>query len=63
MLNTGLILLAIVVFVTFGVAATIGPDPMTFPTAAQNMTGDNATMIGGGDNITAGKTTGGNWTK
>ena len=62
-MNIGLILLAIVVFVTFGVAATIGPDPMTFPTAAQNMTGDNATMIGGGNNITTSKTTGSNWTK
>jgi hypothetical protein len=59
-LNTGLILLAIVVFVTFGVAATVGPDPMTFPTAAQNMTGDNATMMGGG-NMTAGNMTGGDW--
>ena len=52
--------MAIVVFVTFGVAATIGPDPMTFPTAAQNMTGDNATMMGGG-NMTAGNMSGGNW--
>ena len=50
--------MAIVVFVTFGVAATIGPDPMTFPTAAQNMTGENAAMMGGG-NMTAGNTTGG----
>jgi hypothetical protein len=36
---------------------------MTFPTAAQNMTWDNTTMTGGGNNITAGKTTGGSWTK
>ena len=53
-------MLTITVFVTFGVAATIGPDPMTFPTAAQNMTGDNATMIDG-SNMTAGNMTGANW--
>jgi hypothetical protein len=62
-MNTGLILLAIAVFVTFGVAATIGPDPMTFPTAAQNMTGDNATMMGGGNMTVGSNMTGGNWTK
>jgi hypothetical protein len=63
-LNTGLILLAIVMFITFGIAATVGPDPMTFPTAAQNMTGDNATVMGGGvDNVTAGNITVSNWTK
>jgi hypothetical protein len=54
----------IVVFVTFGIAATVGPDPMTFPTAAQNMTGDNAMVVDGGmDNVTAGNMTVGNWTK
>lgn len=51
-------MLAIAVFVTFGVAATIGPDPMTFPTVAQNMTGDNATMIGGGNMATGNMTVG-----
>jgi len=62
-MNTGLILLSIAVFVTFGVAATIGPDPMTFPTAAQNMSGDNTTKVDGVDKGTAGNKTDGNWTK
>jgi hypothetical protein len=44
------------------IATIIGPDAMTAPTAAQNMTGDNAAMMGGGK-MTLGNETGGNWTK
>jgi hypothetical protein len=42
-------------------AAVVGPLTITTPAVAQNMTGDNATMMAG--NMTAGNTTGGNWTK
>ena len=60
-MNTGLFLVAIAIVAAFGIAAIVGPVTITTPLVAQNMTGDNATMIGG--NITAGNTTGGNWIK
>jgi len=59
--NTGLFLVAVAIVAAFGIAAIVGPISITTPVAAQNMTGDNATMIGG--NMTAGNMTGGNWTK
>jgi hypothetical protein len=63
-MNTTLFLIAIAVFAAFSIAAVVGPDAMTASTAAaQNMTGDNATMMGGGNMTTAGNPTGGNWTK
>ena len=60
-MNTGLFLVAIAIVAAFGIAAIVGPVTITTPLVAQNMTGDNATMMGG--NITAGNTTGGNWIK
>ena len=60
-MNTGLFLVAVAIVAAFGIAAIVGPISITTPVAAQNMTGDNATMIGG--NMTAGNMTGGNWTK
>jgi hypothetical protein len=59
-MNTKLFLMAVAVIAAFGIAAIVGPVTMTTPVAAQNVTGDNATMAG---NVTAGNTTGGNWTK
>ena len=55
-MNTGLFLVAIAIVAAFG-----GPVTITTPLVAQNITGDNATMMGG--NITAGNMTGGNWIK
>ena len=55
-MNTGLFLVAVAIVATFGIAAIVGPTPVL----AQNMTGDNATMMAG--NMTAGNATGGNWT-
>ena len=60
-MNAGLFLVAIAIVAAFGIAAIVGPVTITTPLVAQNMTGDNATMMGG--NITAGNTTGGNWIK
>ena len=60
-MNTGLFLVAIAIVAAFGIAAIVGPVTITTPLVAQNITGDNATMMGG--NITAGNTTGGNWIK
>ena len=60
-MNTGLFLVAIAIVAAFGIAAIVGPVTITTPLVAQNITGDNATMMGG--NITADNTTGGNWIK
>jgi hypothetical protein len=60
-MNTGLFLIAVAIDTAFGIAAIVGPISITTPAVAQNMTGDNATMMGG--NMTAGNMTGGNWTK
>jgi hypothetical protein len=63
-MNTKLFLMAVAVIAAFGIAAIVGPVTVTTAfdgqIAAQNVTGDNATMVG---NVTAGNTTGGNWTK
>jgi hypothetical protein len=59
-MNTKLFLMTVAVIAAFGIAAIVGPVTVTTPVAAQNVTGDNATMAG---NVTAGNTTGGNWTK
>jgi hypothetical protein len=62
-MDTRLLLIAIAVLAAFNIATIYGPDPIISPTLAQNMTGGNATMMGGG-NMTAGSNaTGGNWTK
>lgn len=53
--------MAIAIVGAFGIAAFVGPIAMTTTAAAQDMSGDNATMMAG--NMTSGNTTGGNWTK
>ena len=62
-MNSKLFLMAVAVVAAFGiaVAAVSGPLTIATPAVAQNMTGDNATMMAG--NMTAGNATGGNWTK
>jgi hypothetical protein len=60
-MNIKLFLIAVAIVAVFGIAAIAGPVTMTSPAAAQDMTGDNATMMAG--NTTAGNMTGGNWTK
>ena len=54
-MNTKLFLMAVTVIAAFGIEAIVGPVTVTTPVAAQNVTGDNATMAG---NVTAGNTTG-----
>ncbi|MGA7542098.1 MAG: hypothetical protein WBW34_03450 [Nitrososphaeraceae archaeon] len=54
-------MIAVAIVAVFGIAAIAGPVTVTSPAAAQDMTGDNATMMAG--NMTAGNMTGGNWTK
>lgn len=55
--------MAVAVVAAFGTfaATTVSPITIATPTLAQNMTGDNATMMGG--NMSADKATGYNWTK
>jgi len=60
-MNSKLFLMAVAVVAAFGIAAIIGSVTITTPVVAQNMTGDNATMMG--DNMTAGNSTGSDWTK
>ena len=60
-MNIKLFLIAVAIVAVFSIAAIAGPVTVTSPVAAQDMTGDNATMMAG--NMTAGNMTGGNWTK
>jgi hypothetical protein len=60
-MNIKLSLVAFAIVGALGIAAFVGPVVMTAPAMAQNMTGDNGTMMAG--NMTSGSTTGGNWTK
>lgn len=60
-MNIKLFLMAVAIVGAFGIAAFVGPIAITTPAAAQDMSGDNATMMAG--NMTSGNTTGGNWTK
>lgn len=53
--------MAIAIVAAFSIAAVVGPATIATPAVAQNMTGDNATMMAG--NYTADNKTGGNWTK
>ena len=53
--------MAIAIVAAFSIAAVVGPATITTPAVAQNMTGDNATMMAG--NYTADNKTSGNWTK
>lgn len=61
MINARLFLVAFAVIAALGIAAVVGPVSIPVPAVAQNMTGDNATMMAG--NMTASNTTGGNWTQ
>lgn len=61
LMNIKLFLIAVAIVAVFSIAAIAGPVTMTSPAAAQDMTGDNTTMMAG--NMTAGNMTGGNWTK
>jgi hypothetical protein len=60
-MNIKLFLIAVAIVAVFGIAAIAGPVSVASPAAAQEMTGDNATMMAG--NMTTGNMTGGNWTK
>ena len=62
-MNTGLFLLAVAVVAAFGIAELIGPTNMAERLFAQNMTGDNATMMGSSNLTVSNMTGGGNWTK
>ena len=53
--------MAVAIVVAFGIAAAVGSLTVTTPVTAENMTGDNATMMSG--NMTADNKTSGNWTK
>ena len=56
-MNTKILLAAIAIVVAFGIAAVIGPVTVPTPVVAQNMTGDNITVMGGnmsGGNMTSG---------
>jgi hypothetical protein len=46
-MNIKLFLMAIAVVGAFGIAAFVSPIAMTTPAAAQDMSGDNATMMAG----------------
>jgi hypothetical protein len=59
-MNTKILLAAIAIVVSFGIAAVIGPVTVATPVLAQNMTGGNMTILG--DNITGGNMSAGNMT-
>lgn len=61
LMNIKLFLIAVAIVAVFSIAAIAGPVTVTSPAAAQDMTGNNTTMMAG--NMTAGNMTGGNWTK
>ena len=61
LMNIKLFLIAVAIVAVFSIAAIAGPVTVTSPAAAQDMTGDNTTMMAG--NMSAGNMTGGNWTK
>ena len=50
-------LVGVALVAAFGFIVAVGPIGISTPAIAQNITGDNATMMGG--NITAGNMTGG----
>jgi hypothetical protein len=60
-MNPKLFFMAAAIVAAFSIVAMVGPATITTPAEAQNMTGDNATMMAG--NMTADNKTGGNWTK
>ena len=54
--------MAVAIVAAFSIVAMVGPATITTTVVAQNMTGDNATMMAAG-NYSADNKTGGNWTK
>ena len=56
-MNTRNLLVGVALVAAFGIIAAVGPIGISTPAMAQNITGDNATMMGG--NMTAGNMTGG----
>ena len=52
-----MLLVGVALIATFGIIAAVGPIGISTPAMAQNMTGDNATMMGG--NMSEGNMTGG----
>ena len=60
-MNTKLFFIAVAIVAAFCIVTVVGPATITPPAVAQNMTGDNATMMVG--NMTADNKTGGNWNK
>ena len=51
------ILVGVALVAAFGIIVAVGPIGISTPAIAQNISGDNATMMGG--NMTAGNMTGG----
>jgi hypothetical protein len=60
-MNPKLFFMAVAIVAAFSIVAVVGSATIITPAVAQNMTGDNATMMAG--NMTADNKTGGNWTK
>jgi hypothetical protein len=60
-MNPKLFFMAVAIVAAFSIVVVVGSATITTPAVAQNMTGDNATMMAG--NYTADNKTGGNWTK
>lgn len=60
-MNAKILLAVVVIVAAFGIAAVVGPLTVSTTAVAQNMTGDNATTMGG--NMSTDNKTGGNWTK
>ena len=60
-MNPKLFFMAVAIVAAFSIVVVVGSATITTTAVAQNMTGDNATMMAG--NYTADNKTGGNWTK
>ena len=56
-MNTRILLVGVALIAAFGIIVAVGPIGIFTTAMAQNMTGDNATMMGG--NMTGGNMTGG----
>jgi len=56
-----LFFIAVTIVAAFCIVTVVSPATITTPAVAQNMTGDNATIMVG--NMTADNKTGGNWNK
>ena len=60
-MNPKLFFMAVAIVAAFSIVVVVGSATITTPAVAQNMTGDNATIMAG--DYTADNKTGGNWTK